>query len=95
MDHTSCAAALVGAILAAGIAYRLTGPCRGRSWPALAVAVFAGLGVLDINGYAQLTLIANSDPMIHGAVPGGNRDSSERSPDSARYSSLPNRGLLT
>jgi len=61
---TSSAAALAGALFAARIAYRLTGLCPERVWASFAAAAFAGLGVLGINGYAELVLIANSDPMV-------------------------------
>ncbi len=61
---TSSAAALAGGVFAARIAYRLTGPCPHRRWAPFAAAAFAGVGVLGINGYSELVLIANSDPMV-------------------------------
>ncbi len=61
---TSTAAALAGAVFGGRIAYRLTGPCPRRPWAPFAAAVFAGIGVLGIDGYSQLVLIANSDPMV-------------------------------
>ncbi len=61
---TSSAAALAGGVFAGRIAYRLTGPCPHRPWAPFAAAAFAGIGVLGINGYSELVLIANSDPMV-------------------------------
>ena len=61
---TSSAAALAGGVFAARIAYRLTGPCPERRWAPFAAAAFAGIGVLGINGYSELVMIANSDPMV-------------------------------
>jgi len=61
---TSSAAALAGAVFAGRIAYRLTGPCPERAWAPFVAAAFAGLAVLGINGYAELVLIANSDPLV-------------------------------
>jgi hypothetical protein len=61
---TSTAGALSGGVFAARIAYRLTGPSPARPWAAPAAAVFAGLGVLGIQGFWQQVVIANSDPMI-------------------------------
>lgn len=61
---TAVAAALAGAVFAARIAYRLTGPCPGGRHAPVAAASFAGLGVLGISGYSHLVLIASSDPMV-------------------------------
>jgi hypothetical protein len=61
---TSSAAALAGGVFAGRIAYRLTGPCPRRPWAPFAAAAFAGIGVLGLNGYSGLVLIANSDPMV-------------------------------
>jgi hypothetical protein len=63
---TSSTAALAGALLAGRLAFRLTGPVvgPGRAWAPYAAAVFAAGAALGINGYAELVLIANSDPMI-------------------------------
>jgi hypothetical protein len=61
--ETAVVAALAGAVFAGRIAYRLTGPTKRRYAPIVA-AVFAGAGVLGINGYGHFILIAYSDPMI-------------------------------
>jgi hypothetical protein len=61
---TSVAAALAGAVFAARIAYRLTGSRSGRRYAPIAAAVFAGFGVLGIDGYWHLVLIATADAMI-------------------------------
>ncbi|HWF74614.1 MAG TPA: hypothetical protein VG186_14785, partial [Solirubrobacteraceae bacterium] len=61
---TAVGATLIGAVFAARIAYRLTGPSPGRRYAPVAAAVFAGLGVLGISGYSHLLLIASSDPMV-------------------------------
>jgi hypothetical protein len=61
---TAVAATLAGAVFAARIAYRLTGPAPGRRYAPAAAAVLAGAGVLGIIGYSHLALIASSDPMV-------------------------------
>jgi len=61
---TASAAALAGAVLAGHLAYRLTGPVPRRPWAPWVAAAFAIVGVLAINGYSELVLIANSDPLI-------------------------------
>ncbi len=61
---TAVAAALGGSVFAGRIAYRLTGPTAGRGYARVAAAVFAGLGVIGIEGYWHLILISNSDPMV-------------------------------
>jgi hypothetical protein len=61
---TSVAAGLSGSVFAARIAYRLTGAAPERRYAAVVAAAFAGVGVLAIDGYWQLVLQANSDPMI-------------------------------
>lgn len=61
---TSTAAAFGGAVFAARIAYRLTGPSPRRTWAPYVAAGFAAVGVLGIDGYSQLVLIASSDPMV-------------------------------
>ena len=61
---TSTAAAFGGAVFAARIAYRLTGPSRHRTWAPYIAAGFAALAVLGIDGYSQLVLIASSDPIV-------------------------------
>ena len=61
---TSVAGSLSGAVFAARIAYRLTGPSPRRRYAPIAAAAFAGLGVLGLDGYWQQILIANSDPIV-------------------------------
>ena len=61
---TAAAGALAGAVFAARIAYRLTGPCPERRWAPWCAAAFAAVGVIGIDGYSQLVLIANSDPIV-------------------------------
>jgi hypothetical protein len=61
---TAVAAAFAGAVFAGRIAWRLTGPAGGRAYAPVVAAVFAGLGILGIDGYWQLIVYANSDPMI-------------------------------
>jgi hypothetical protein len=61
---TSVVGALSGAVFAARIAYRLIGPRPGRRYAQVAGAAFAALGVLGIEGYSHLVLIANSDPLV-------------------------------
>jgi hypothetical protein len=61
---TAVAGAVSGAVFAARIAYRLVGPCPGRRYAPFVAAVFAGLGVLGIEGDSHLVLIANSDPLV-------------------------------
>ncbi|HEY2771201.1 MAG TPA: hypothetical protein VGI87_11550 [Solirubrobacteraceae bacterium] len=61
---TAVAAAFAGAVFAGRIAWRLTGPAGGRVYAPVVAAVFAGLGILGIDGYWQLIVYANSDPMI-------------------------------
>lgn len=61
---TSVAVSLSGAFFGGRIAYRLTGPAPDRIYAPIIAAVFAGLGVLAIDGYWQLLLISNSDPMV-------------------------------
>ncbi len=60
---TAVAGAFAGALLAARIAYRLTGPSPGRRYAPIVAAILAGAGVLGIGGYAHQLLIANSDPL--------------------------------
>lgn len=60
---TAVAATLSGAVFAARIAYRLTGPAPGRRYAPVVAAAAAGLGVLGISGDSHLALIASSDPM--------------------------------
>jgi hypothetical protein len=61
---TAVAAAFAGAVFAGRIAWRLTGPFGGRTYAPVVAAVFAGLGILGIDGYWKLIVYANSDPMI-------------------------------
>ncbi len=61
---TAVAAALAGAVFAARIAYKLTGPRPQRRLAPIAAAVFAGIGVLGIDGYWHLILIATTDAMV-------------------------------
>ena len=61
---TAVAAGLSGAVFAARIAFRLTGAAPERRYAAWGAAAFAGLGILGLDGYWQLVLQANSDPML-------------------------------
>ena len=61
---TAVAGALSGGVFAARIAYRLTGAHPGRPYAPVVAAAFAGAGVLGIDGYSHLVLIANSDPLV-------------------------------
>lgn len=61
---TAVAGALAGAVFAARIAYKLTDPRPERRYAPIAAAVFAGLGVLGIEGYWHLVLIATVDAMV-------------------------------
>jgi hypothetical protein len=60
---TAVAGAFAGVIFAGRIAYRLAGRAPGRAYAPIVAAVFAGLGVLGIEGYWHLILISASDPM--------------------------------
>jgi len=61
---TAVAAGLSGSVFAARIAYKLTGPAPDRRYAPWVAGAFAGIGVLGLDGYWQLVLQANSDPMI-------------------------------
>lgn len=61
---TAVAFAFAGAVFAGRIAWRLTGPYVGRAYAPIVATVFAGLGILGLDGYWQLILFSNSDPMI-------------------------------
>lgn len=61
---TATAAALGGPVFGARIAFRLTGPSPNRPLAPWFAGLFAGLGVLGLNGLSELVLIANSDPMV-------------------------------
>jgi hypothetical protein len=60
---TAVSATVAGAVFGGRIAYWLTADGSPR-WTAFVAAVFAGLGVLGIEGYGHFVLIADSDPMI-------------------------------
>jgi hypothetical protein len=61
---TAVAAALAGAVFAARIAYKLTCPRPQSRLAPIAAGVFAGIGVLGIDGYWHLILIATADAMV-------------------------------
>jgi len=61
---TSVAGTLAGAVFAARIAYRLTGPTPERRYAAIAAAILAGLLVLGIRDYAHFILSSQSDTVI-------------------------------
>lgn len=61
---TAVGGALGGAVFAGRIAYTLTGPSPRRPYAPLVAAAFAGIGVLGIDTYSHLVLIASSDPII-------------------------------
>jgi hypothetical protein len=61
---TSVAGAFAGVVFAGRIAYRLTGPCPERRYAPWVAALFAGVGVLALDGYWQQILIANADPLV-------------------------------
>jgi len=65
---TAVAGAVLGAVFAARVAFRLTGPAPGRPYAPYVAGIFAGLGVLGINDYLHLVLIANSDALIVAAL---------------------------
>ena len=61
---TSTAAAFAAPVFAGRIAYRLTGPAPGRPYAPIAASLFAGLGVLGLEPWWHMVLIASSDPMV-------------------------------
>jgi hypothetical protein len=61
---TAMAGALGSAVLAAHLAFRMTGPAPGRRFAPYLAGAFAAVGVLGIGTYSHLVLIANSDPLI-------------------------------
>jgi hypothetical protein len=61
---TAVAGALGGAVFGARIAWRLTGPEPGHGYARVVAAALAAIGVLGMNGYPSLVLIANSDPIV-------------------------------
>jgi hypothetical protein len=68
---TAVAGAVLGAVFAARVAFHLTGVGGdgvGRRFAPYVAGAFAGLGVLGINTYAHLVLIANSDALIVAAL---------------------------
>jgi hypothetical protein len=70
---TAVAGSLAGGIFAGRIAYRVvaspddahpSGTTRERRWAAIAAAIFAGLALFGIQGYAHYVLSVQSDPML-------------------------------
>jgi hypothetical protein len=61
---TAVAGAVFGSVFAARVAFRLTGASPDRRYAPYVAGAFAGTGVLGINTYMHLVLIANSDPLI-------------------------------
>jgi hypothetical protein len=61
---TAVAGTLAGSVFAARIAFRLTREGTRRTWVPFVAGAVAGFGVLGLDDYPQLVLIANSDPMI-------------------------------
>ena len=61
---TSTAAAFAAPVFAGRIAYRLTGPAPGRRYAPIAAALFAAIGVVGLEPWWHMILIANSDPMV-------------------------------
>ncbi|HWE13359.1 MAG TPA: hypothetical protein VG365_07610 [Solirubrobacteraceae bacterium] len=61
---TAVAGALGSAVLAARLAYRITGRTPGRRFAPYLAGAFAAVAVLGIGTYSHLVLIANSDPLI-------------------------------
>ncbi|HWE10901.1 MAG TPA: hypothetical protein VG325_16240 [Solirubrobacteraceae bacterium] len=61
---TAVAAGFAAPVLAARIAYRLTGPAAAPRYARVAASAFAAAGVLGIGGYWHFLLIATADPMI-------------------------------
>jgi hypothetical protein len=59
----AAAAGFAAAVFAARIAYRIADAPKGRRYAAVAAAVFAGVGVLGIEGYWHFILISTADPM--------------------------------
>jgi hypothetical protein len=60
---TAVAGALAGPVFAGRIAYRLVGDAPGRGYARVIAALFAAFGVLGLEGYWHLLMIAASDPM--------------------------------
>ena len=61
---TSVAGALAGCVFAARIAYMISGPCPRRPYAPFAAGAVAGIGLLGLDTYSHLVLIASSDPII-------------------------------
>jgi hypothetical protein len=61
---TAVAGAFAGAVFAGRLAYRLAGPAPGRMYAPAIAAVFAALGLLGIEGYWHLIMIAASDAVV-------------------------------
>ena len=61
---TAVAGALAGSVFAARIAYMLTGSCPRRPYAPFVAGAVAGVGVLGLDTYSHLVLIASSDPII-------------------------------
>ena len=61
---SSVATSLLGCVFTARIAYRLVGVHDADKRPAIAAAVFAGVGLLGIENFLHITLSVQSDPMI-------------------------------
>lgn len=60
---TSVAGTLAGAVFAARIAWRLTGPSPKRRYARYVAGAFAAIGLLGMNTYVHYVLIANSDQL--------------------------------
>ena len=61
---TAVGGALAGCVFAARIAYMLTGPCARRPYAPYVAGAVAGVGLLGLDTYSHLVLIASSDPII-------------------------------
>ncbi|MFZ1994075.1 MAG: hypothetical protein WAU75_08195, partial [Solirubrobacteraceae bacterium] len=61
---TAVAGAIFGSVFAARVAFRLAGAAPEHRYAPYVAGAFAGIGVLGINTYMHLVLIANSDPLI-------------------------------
>ena len=64
---TAVAGAVLGSVFAARVAFRLTGAAPERRYAPYVAGAFAAVGVLGINTYMHLVLIANSDALIVAA----------------------------
>lgn len=61
---TAVAGAVAAPVLAGRIAHRLTGPAPGRPYAPRIAGIFAALGLLGLEGYWHLVLVAASDPLV-------------------------------